>query len=57
MKNKILRGFTRIVLLIAVFNACLLDSRSNIPIIILYACLAWLGLYALVNHEWYDKNY
>ena len=53
MKNKILKGITRAALIIMTIAACFADSESNLPLIILAACIAWLGLYLTANRSIY----
>ena len=48
-KNKILKTITGTAVIFAVLSACCVDSESNIPIIVLMICAAWLLLFCAAN--------
>lgn len=52
MKNKILITINIIVGIIWAFNACMLDSESNVPLIVNEVCIIWGALFVYVNREY-----
>ena len=53
MKNKILKGITKIAATGFVLSGMGLDSPSNTPLVVGCVCLAWLGLFTYVNRDRY----
>ncbi len=55
MKNIVLKTITKIDALIWVVSACLVDSRSWIPVIMLFLTTFWMILFSYANF-WSPKN-
>ncbi|MEG1994805.1 MAG: hypothetical protein RR255_00025 [Bacilli bacterium] len=56
MKNKILKLTTNIAALSFLFNACLLDSISYIPIVVCVISLSWISLFIYANDKGRGKH-
>lgn len=52
IKNTILKGMAALTSLTATISACMVDSRSWIPAIVCFGCIAWLGLFCYANFVW-----
>ena len=49
MRQKIVLALFRVSLILAIISACCLDSRSNIPMVVLSICLVYIGLFTVAN--------
>lgn len=50
-KNKILKTITWVAGFTFTMSACCLDGKSDTPVLICGACLAWLLLMYAANHD------
>lgn len=51
MKNIILKSITGLAFMAMITAASFMDSKSNIPAIVLVIALGWLGMFALANRD------
>ena len=49
IKNAIIKTITTIAVIVALLDACCLDSNSWIPIVVLWICIVWICLVAVAN--------
>lgn len=49
MRIKILKGITKLCIIVGLISACCLDSESWLPKIICLVCSVWLLLIAVAN--------
>ena len=57
LKNRILKSVMACVLIIALITACMIDSVSYIPFIILSACIVVLTVFIVVNWDIIIRKY
>ena len=57
LKNKILKSIMACVVFIALITASMLDSVSNIPFIVLSACIVVLTVFIIVNWDMIVRKY
>lgn len=51
MKNKVLTAVNWLVVVLTLITSCMLDSESDLPIMVLTGCVAYLALFWFVNRE------
>lgn len=51
MRQKVVLALFRASVILAIISTCCLDSRSNIPMVVLSICLVYIGLFTVANTE------